>query len=249
MPVLPGIPVPGPDSGCGGGGGVGGSGGSWLACWPRWILSAAGGGAAGCVSASGGSCRLDGRGREGRTGAIVEAVEVGGWLLAPSDTLAARRLDKNSLSCRLALAPSNGVGPSSWPGLRHYCCPASLRRQLRWLRPQRRGKEDRTGAIVGAVEVLAVLPGILVPGPDSGRGGGGGRRGCWLASGQRCRLAPAPSHPAGSLSDTITARPAPGGLRVGLAATSTAGERLAVQGLSWRRWRCWPSALESSFLG
>ncbi len=52
-----------------------------------------------------------------------------------------------------------------------------------------------------------------------------------------------------ALSDTITARPAPGGLRVGLAATSPAGERLAVQGLSWRRWRCWPSALESSFLG
>ena len=64
MPVLPGIPVPGPDSGCGGGGGVGGSGGSWLACWPRWILSAAGGGAAGSTApangvgwpASGGSC-------------------------------------------------------------------------------------------------------------------------------------------------------------------------------------------------
>ena len=38
-------------------------------------------------------------------------------------------------ACRLALAPapSNGVGPSSWPGLRHYCGPASLRRQLCWL--------------------------------------------------------------------------------------------------------------------
>ena len=31
------------------------------------------------------------------------------------------------------------------------------------------------------------------------------------------------------------------------AATSTAGDRMAVQGVSGARWRCWPSSLESSF--
>ena len=84
---------------------------------------------------------------------VVEAVEVSadpaaggcvsaGWLLAP--------------------APSNGVGPSSWRGLRHYCGPGQ-----------------------------------------------------------------------------------PPAVRVG----SMDGEGKAVQGLSCRRWRCWPSVLESSFLG
>ena len=103
-------------------------------------------------------------------------------------------------------APANGVGPSSWPGLRHYCGPASLR-QLRWLRPQRRGREGRTGAIVEAVEVVAVLPGILVPGLDSGRGGGGGRR------------------LAGSRLPPTLLRPGQPPAAAALAATSTAGKR------------------------
>ena len=278
---------------------------------------------------------------------VVEAVEVSadpaaggcvsaGWLLAP--------------------APSNGVGPSSWRGLRHYCGPGQPPAAAALAATSTAGKEDRTGAIVSAVEVLAVRPGILVPGPDSGRGGGGGRwLRCVLASGGSCRLrlrlrlgvsacwlAPAPSHPAGAASDTIAARPASGGscagcdlnggergpyrgyrvggggvgrpswnprswagfrawrrwrsvaaLCVGLrrilsaAAAAAAGRvgllagsgslpsswrglrhycgpaslrrqlrwlrpqrrgKRTVQGLSCRRWRCWPSALESSFL-
>ena len=55
------------------------------------------------------------------------------------------------------------------------------------------GKDGRTGAIVLAVEVLAVLPGIPVLRLDPGRGGGGGRRirrqlRCVSAPGGSCRL-------------------------------------------------------------
>ena len=68
-------------------------------------------------------------------------------------------------SCRLrwlALAPSI---PSSWlrpPTLLRSGQPAAVR-------PQRRGKDGRTGLIVEALEVLAVRPGILVLRLDPGR--------------------------------------------------------------------------------
>ena len=64
------------------------------------------------------------------------------------------------------------------------------------------------------------------------RGGGGGRRGVAAPGSLRhsCGFGQPPAAAA-------------------LAATSTAGDRMAVQGVSCRRWRCWPSVLESSFSG
>ena len=212
MPVLPGIPVPGPDSGCGGGGGVGGSGGSWLACWPRWILSAAGGGAAGSTApangvgwpASGGSCAgCDLNGGEER--GPYRANRSGGGspytptrarpllIRAPSSPQRGRKISrvKKRWPVRfregypllkkhppgVLCAISGGAGwirlayPVGWlaPAPSH---PAGAASDTIAARPASGGacrldgwgREGRTGAIVSAVEVLAVRPGILVPG-------------------------------------------------------------------------------------
>ena len=117
--------------------------------------------------------------------------------------------------------------------------------------------------------MLAVRQGIPVPGSILGveavEVGGWGLS----ASGGSCRrrwLALAPSLPAGPASGTLAAflsnpgrkknnplflekrRPGPGQPPAACVG-SMGGEGMTVQGLSWRRWRCWPSALESSFLG
>ncbi len=63
----------------------------------------------------------------------VEAVEVGGGLRVGLRRILSAAL---GVSAGWLLALSRPAGPGS---IRHYCGPASLRRQLRWLRPQRRG--------------------------------------------------------------------------------------------------------------
>ncbi len=155
----------------------------------------------------------------------VEAVEVGGW-----PRVGLRRILSAVLGVSVgSTAPANGVGPSSWPGQP----PA-------WCRLDGRGREGRTGVIVEAVEVLAVLPGILFPGLIPG-----------VEAVEVGGLLPAPSNGVGPSSwlppALLRPRPASGGSCAGC--DLNGGGKRTVQGLSWGRWRCWPSVRESPFLG
>ena len=179
---------------------------------------------------------------------VVEAVEVSadpaaggcvsaGWLLAP--------------------APSNGVGPSSWRGLRHYCGPGQPP-------AVRVGSMDGEGKAVQGLSCRrwrcwpSVLESSFL-----------GRIQAWrrwrsvaaLCVGLRRILSAAAAAAAGRVGLLAGSGSLPSswrGLRHYCGPASLRRQlrwlrpqrrgKRTVQGLSCRRWRCWPSALESSFL-
>ena len=257
LAILPGIPVPGWIQGVSAVEVGGGSGGSWLACRPRWILSAAGG-----------ACRLAG------CGSLPSS-----WLRPPT-LLRPRRQLRWLRPQRRGKRTVQGLSCRRW-----RCWPSFQESPfLGWIQGVEVVEVSADPAAAGLRvgpggscrrRVGARLAACRPPADPVGSMGGEGKAvqglswrrwrsaaGSWLPPtllrpGGSIRIAypvgwpllppTVSAHPAGPASGTIAARPASGGSCAGC--DLNGGGKRTVQGLSWGRWRCWPSSLESSFLG